>query len=199
MAKLAWTPFHPSTPEHRCKDRQFAVVGRVEFCAFDDGHLSIDWPANSGGWRNLGPGGRLRTWAGLEAAKFVAEGFADALGGAGGAGCPVHAGQIHGKEAEELRRGFERIADGDRACSRKEVQKVLDRVDARDSLAFLEVHDGKVEAATREKCANACEALRPGHTLDVTTGKLVSDPDGPWGMGSSFAAACRKVGGDDPA
>lgn len=73
-------------------------------------------------------------------------------------GCPVHGDANHGGEAEELRKGIERIlersydatrkVDGDDICLA--LQKLLDDVDARDSLAWLERHDEKheQEAAT---------------------------------------------------
>lgn len=59
--------------------------------------------------------------------------------------CPEH-GFIHGKEAEELRKGIENIIrkgewrqnTHDVLCS---LQKLLDTVDARDSLAWLESHE----------------------------------------------------------
>jgi hypothetical protein len=56
--------------------------------------------------------------------------------------CPDHGFQ-HGAEAEELRAGLERILEGARFAGHKNIpidrlQRLLDRVDARDSLAFLE-------------------------------------------------------------
>lgn len=48
----------------------------------------------------------------------------------------------HGAEAEELRSGIEKlIAEGDQVCC-WQLQRLLDRVDARDSLAYLEATDG---------------------------------------------------------
>lgn len=52
--------------------------------------------------------------------------------------CPVHGGEIHGGEAEELRAGLEGLMKEGNVTSRG-VQRLLDRVDARDSLAHLEV------------------------------------------------------------
>jgi len=60
--------------------------------------------------------------------------------------CPVHSFQHHGKEAEELRAGVEKIIQDygipenrthDGALLRA-MQQLLDSVDARDSLAYLE-------------------------------------------------------------
>lgn len=53
--------------------------------------------------------------------------------------CPVH-GFVHGAEAEELRKGIEQIMkhDGDEYGFRRSLQALLDKVDARDSLAYLE-------------------------------------------------------------
>lgn len=57
--------------------------------------------------------------------------------------CPVHEGQIHGGEAEELRKGVEEILkrDGGETEIRDQLQKLLDDVDARDSLAHGEWKD----------------------------------------------------------
>jgi hypothetical protein len=60
-------------------------------------------------------------------------------------GCPVHYGAVHGGEAQELRRGIEEIvenyADGEDTYGfGKRLQQLLDRVDARDSLAHVEMH-----------------------------------------------------------
>jgi len=52
--------------------------------------------------------------------------------------CPVHDGQIHGGEAEELREGIESIISRRKLVSVRELRALLDRVDARDSLAYLE-------------------------------------------------------------
>lgn len=62
-------------------------------------------------------------------------------------GCARHAGQAHGqahgREAEELRSGIERLLDDvdDDGLIRKELRRLLDDVDARDSLAYLEHQD----------------------------------------------------------
>lgn len=52
--------------------------------------------------------------------------------------CPVHGMERHGLEAEELRQGIEQIMTtmSDRSANR--LQELLDKVDARDSLAFLD-------------------------------------------------------------
>lgn len=59
--------------------------------------------------------------------------------------CHVH-GQVHGAEAEELRRWIENLLfEATASCAPDDwpaaLQKLLDRVDARDSLAFLEAGD----------------------------------------------------------
>jgi hypothetical protein len=78
--------------------------------------------------------------------------------------CPVHADQEHGGEAEELRKGIERIltAFPDKAsrrvrCMREELQRLLDDVDARDSLAWLERHDERREAEVDQLRARIAE------------------------------------------
>jgi hypothetical protein len=66
--------------------------------------------------------------------------------------CAKHGGAVHGTEAEELRAGIERVlaniavvrpedAASVLAATRSTLQRVLDHVDARDSLAYLEKHD----------------------------------------------------------
>jgi hypothetical protein len=60
--------------------------------------------------------------------------------------CEEHSGSVHGQEAEELRAGLELlIRDGD--VTESSVQRLLDHVDARDSLSFLEKRRPK-KAAT---------------------------------------------------
>lgn len=56
------------------------------------------------------------------------------------AGCPVHDGAIHGGEAEELRKGIEILIELGGATKR-DMQALLDLVNARDSLARLERQD----------------------------------------------------------
>lgn len=94
-------------------------------------------------------------------------------------GCARHAGQVHGAEAEELRRGIETIvknADGE--VLRSKLKRLLDEVDARDSLAHLEASDEKLraaiaraEAAERElkllpECANETHASAADREAD---------------------------------
>ena len=70
-----------------------------------------------------------------------------------GSACARHGGVVHGQEAEELRAGIEQILGntgdvrGDDATAvlesvRKSLSFLLDRVDARDSLAVLEAGGG---------------------------------------------------------
>lgn len=60
--------------------------------------------------------------------------------------CPEHHGAVHGKEAEELRTGIEKLlAENSYQIQRTELFALLDRVDARDSLAYLETQDKKGE------------------------------------------------------
>lgn len=76
-----------------------------------------------------------------------------------GVPCPKHGAAVHGQEAEELRAGVEQIvaniADvrAEEALEvlanvRKTLSRLLDHVDARDSLAYLEAQDAEVDAAT---------------------------------------------------
>lgn len=70
--------------------------------------------------------------------------------------CPVHDYMMHGKEAEQLRSGLEEILTewcaseaGSDACVEallENLQQLLDDVDARDSLAYLERIDPRSSA-----------------------------------------------------
>lgn len=68
--------------------------------------------------------------------------------------CTVHGDVAHGGEAEELRKGIERLIEQDYdACGGLgdeqlvgRLQRLLDDVDARDSLAWGERHDEKRDA-----------------------------------------------------
>jgi phosphopantothenoylcysteine synthetase/decarboxylase len=73
-----------------------------------------------------------------------------------------------GREAEELRKGIEKILEEDvgDGPDRLELQRLLDRVDARDSLAYLE-HVGK---ELRAKLAASEAALAAAR-------QLLTDPD----------------------
>ena len=64
-----------------------------------------------------------------------------------GVTCDRHGGAVHGREAEELRKGIERIfleyddvmhQPDEVNDMRAALRRLLDEVDARDSLAFLE-------------------------------------------------------------
>jgi hypothetical protein len=65
-----------------------------------------------------------------------------------GSRCPAHDGVTHGKEAEELRRGVEKyLRDGEPPPKvARALQRLLDRVDARDSCAYLERKPKKAKA-----------------------------------------------------
>jgi len=78
--------------------------------------------------------------------------------------CPVHGDAHHGGEAEELRKGVERLRDSladhreyDGYDIRDRLQTLLDDVDARDSLAWLERHDEKREAEVDQLRARIAE------------------------------------------
>ena len=73
--------------------------------------------------------------------------------------CPVYKafcsehGFAHGAEAEDLRKGIEGLLSDGTDVSFIDLQRLLDRVDARDSLAFQEAQDEseEEELAAREK------------------------------------------------
>jgi hypothetical protein len=68
--------------------------------------------------------------------------------------CPVHEGSVHGQEAEELRVGVATIV-GEQSENAAEIlddlQRLLDNVDARDSLAFLERKKERKARAKRKR------------------------------------------------
>lgn len=65
-----------------------------------------------------------------------------------GARCRKHYDQVHGLEAEELRKGVEELithagedsdaSDDQLVVRAKDLQRLLDKTDARDSLAYIE-------------------------------------------------------------
>jgi hypothetical protein len=64
---------------------------------------------------------------------------------------------VHGAEAEELRQGVEKLiaaASETRKVSVTSLRRLLDRVDARDSLAFREAFEAEVAA---EEAADIAE------------------------------------------
>ncbi len=71
-------------------------------------------------------------------------------------GCAVH-GFIHGSEAEELREGIEKIVrhysdasfDNDADLMLEELRRLLEEVDARDSVAFLEAKTRRQRRAVK--------------------------------------------------
>lgn len=71
--------------------------------------------------------------------------------------CAVHGQQVHGGEAEELRKGIEEIVkymdaaeDSDDLISGvRRLKALLEEVDARDSLAYRETVEGKIRGYTR--------------------------------------------------
>jgi len=88
--------------------------------------------------------------------------------------CPVHADQVHGREAEELRAGIENILrafdpseDDDVQRIREQFLHLLDDVDARDSLAWLERRDAAALDMPCYHCANGlyCPLAGTDHGL----------------------------------
>lgn len=74
--------------------------------------------------------------------------------------CPVYAGYCsvhgftHGAEAEELRHGLEGIlARNGQKIPRRDLLALLDQVDARDSLAFLDRKMTRVRRASKKRAA----------------------------------------------
>jgi len=71
--------------------------------------------------------------------------------------CNAHA-VVHGGEAEELRRGIEKLIEHDLVGrhAQRALQQLLDDVDARDSLAFIEAPAKPCSATTKKghRCSN---------------------------------------------
>lgn len=93
--------------------------------------------------------------------------------------CPVHDLKVHGKEAEELRSGVEEIIKTCRPCTStredgctgchivEELQVLLDRVDARDSLAYRE---RKCVMSEDQKSPRSSDATSSDREPDVVVG-----------------------------
>lgn len=65
--------------------------------------------------------------------------------------CPVHSYATHGKEAEELRQGIERaLNEEDFDMMADDLRRLLDGVDARDSLAYLERKQSREEVWVKQ-------------------------------------------------
>ncbi len=79
--------------------------------------------------------------------------------------CPVHRGSVHGGEAEELRKGVEQIMLAMPEPFRGQLIRLLDRVDARDSLAHLERVD-QLDVTT---------ATPPSDVTDVTDSAFLAE------------------------
>lgn len=81
--------------------------------------------------------------------------------------CRRHANQKHGAEAEELRRGIEQIVANLQHVAGREtrvqLQALLDRIDARDSLSYLEAQDEK-SAMVRAALDEALDGWRKAVT-----------------------------------
>lgn len=65
---------------------------------------------------------------------------------------------VKGREAEQLRRGIEKLLDNSRT-SRGCLQELLDKVDARDSVAYLEAQEAELKML-RAWRAHSVEVLR---------------------------------------
>lgn len=85
------------------------------------------------------------------------------LADAEGEGCTLHKHAPHGKEAEELRKGIEKIiAHGPpKGLWATTLQKLLDGVDARDSLAHLRANEElrDVKSANRRGMRSQAKAI----------------------------------------
>ena len=84
-----------------------------------------------------------------------------------GSPCEAHAGAIHGREAEKLRSGIEKILQSGLSGLRirTQLQKLLDDTDARDSLAFVEVEEEAKACVYTEAEAAAAIAKLPKGSL----------------------------------
>lgn len=88
------------------------------------------------------------------------------LADAEGEGCTLHGDAPHGKEAEELRKGIELLMGKWASVHRRELQALLDRVAARDSLAHLRANEEL--AAARAKVAELEALFQQTHGCHVS-------------------------------
>lgn len=84
-------------------------------------------------------------------------------------GCPIHQGVIHGGEAERLRSGVEAIIESGDA-SMTDLQKLLDHVEAGDSLGHLERIDLATGIATLLADENLSSAALRGKLQSMLDG-----------------------------
>jgi hypothetical protein len=92
-------------------------------------------------------------------------------------GCAVHYGSVHGGEAEELRKGLERLLKEHGVVPpRRTLIALLDRVDARDSLAHLELTDECAALKARVAELEDRQQLDDGRyqTLDLQVEQLTT-------------------------
>ena len=99
-------------------------------------------------------------------------------------GCNAHAGVVHGGEAEELRRGIEELLRGACASCGDQLARLLDRVDARDSLAFVqqqaEVRALRARVADLTVIADKAkgalyDAMHAGHLSRAYAGGVIAE------------------------
>lgn len=99
-----------------------------------------------------------------------------------GEGCTLHGHAPHGQEAEELQKGIEELLANTSinwSVSRlaEELQKLLDRVDARDSLAHQRANEELAQARREQDEARAAlEPAAPATTLPLIAGPMVQKP-----------------------
>jgi hypothetical protein len=94
--------------------------------------------------------GRLDHHRGTRIGRGVVRSVLARLADAEGEGCTLHGDAPHGKEAEELRKGIEEaLTYGTHAEIRDHLSELLDRVDARDSLAHLRANERIAELEKR--------------------------------------------------
>ena len=102
--------------------------------------------------------------------------------------CSVH-DFIHGAEAEELREGIEKLMENEDAVKVRQLRSLLDRVDARDSLAYLESHEaqhGERRTVAGERPAGkALPAI--GSRIVCQNGAYVVSVTSHWESGEGFA------------
>jgi ribA/ribD-fused uncharacterized protein len=83
-------------------------------------------------------------------------------------GCAVHNGANHGGEAEELRSGIEALIKHDLHVTSSDLQSLLDRVDARDSLAYLEPRNPEAQnTLPKDLVSHESSTTAAHHGLDT--------------------------------
>jgi hypothetical protein len=96
-------------------------------------------------------------------------------------------------ERDEALRERDRISDSAILSIRRAQAAETDRDTLEDANDSLRLRLLSIESSTIERAARAVAAARPGYTINVLSGRLDTDKDGPWGLAVDFAAVVRAL------